>query len=157
MLQVWLDDAEHTAAFGALLWQLLPIKQLVFLRGDLGAGKTTLVRGLLRAAGYTGAVKSPTYSLVEEYQLNDRRLFHFDLYRLRDPEELVWLGIDDYLNQTALCFIEWPQQGDPFLPAPDVALDLAYQQQQRVLLLQANDLALEKKIELHWKNKEILL
>jgi len=87
-MKKFLIDTEATEQFGAELWQQLPIKCLVFLNGDLGAGKTTLVRGFLRAAGYTGTVKSPTYNLVEEYNVNGRKVVHFDLYRLVDPEEL---------------------------------------------------------------------
>ena len=102
-----LIDSEATEKFGAKLWEKLPKKALIFLHGDLGAGKTTLVRGLLRAAGVTGAIKSPTYALVEEYSVENRKIFHFDLYRLADAEELEWIGIDDYLNQNALCLIEW--------------------------------------------------
>lgn len=106
MMQFILNTAEETEAFGAKLFQILPEKCLVFLLGDLGAGKTTLVRGFMRAAGHIGAVKSPTYNIVEEYKIDKRLFFHFDLYRLVDPEELEWIGIADYLQETATCFIE---------------------------------------------------
>lgn len=119
-----LNSPEATEAFGAKLWQLLPEKCTVFLLGNLGAGKTTLVRGLLRAAGHLGAVKSPTYTLVEEYSLQTRNIFHFDLYRLNDPEELEWIGIQDYFAQDSLFFIEWPEKGSGFLPEADIILDL---------------------------------
>ncbi len=119
-----LGSTEETEQFGARLWALLPPKCLVFLHGDLGAGKTTLVRGFLRAAGFSGAVKSPTYTLVEEYTLADRQVFHFDLYRVADPEELEWIGIRDYFDQDAVCFIEWPDMGKGFLPEPDVIITL---------------------------------
>jgi tRNA threonylcarbamoyladenosine biosynthesis protein TsaE len=123
-MKQYLNNTEETEQFGARLWPSLPAKCLVFLHGDLGAGKTTMVRGFLRAAGYTGAVKSPTYTLVEEYNLAGRQVFHFDLYRISDPEELEWIGIRDYLDQEAVCFIEWPDMGKGYLPEPDVVITL---------------------------------
>lgn len=132
-MRVELHSAEETEAFGARLYHCLPVKCLIYLIGDLGAGKTTLVRGFLRAAGYCGSVKSPTYTVVEEYQLNDRRIFHFDLYRLTDPEELEWIGIRDYFAQQAVCFIEWPERGKGVLPEPDLRIELAIYGEQRRL------------------------
>ncbi len=124
-MKTYLKDTEATEEFGAKLWAELPSKCLIFLHGDLGAGKTTLVRGFLRAAGYAGAVKSPTYTLVEEYAINERKIFHFDLYRVVDPEELEWIGIRDYFDQDCICFIEWPDMGKGFLPEPDRVITLA--------------------------------
>jgi tRNA threonylcarbamoyladenosine biosynthesis protein TsaE len=124
-MKTYLNDTEATEQFGAKLWADLPVKCLVFLHGDLGAGKTTLVRGFLRAAGYAGAVKSPTYTLVEEYTIAGRKIFHFDLYRVVDPEELEWIGIRDYFDQDCVCFIEWPDKGKGFLPQPDWVISLA--------------------------------
>ena len=123
-MKILLKDTEETEAFGAKLLNSLPDKCTVFLQGDLGAGKTTLVRGFMRAAGYTGAVKSPTFTLVEEYFIADRKIYHFDLYRLNDPEELEWIGIRDYFEQQATCFIEWPERGRGFLPEPDYSIEL---------------------------------
>jgi tRNA threonylcarbamoyladenosine biosynthesis protein TsaE len=123
-MQKYLQNTEETEAFGAELFKSVPSKYLVFLQGDLGAGKTTLVRGFLRAAGYAGVVKSPTYTLVEEYTVGARKLFHFDLYRVVDPEELEWIGIRDYLEQDCVCFIEWPDKGKGFLPGPDRVITL---------------------------------
>lgn len=120
----FLANNDETEQFGAQLLSQLPEKALVFLTGDLGAGKTTLVRGLLRAAGVTGAIKSPTYALVEEYDVSHRKIFHFDLYRLSEPDELEWIGIDDYLNQDALCLIEWAEKGVGILPSPTITLCL---------------------------------
>lgn len=156
-MNIVLDNQQETEAFGAELWRVLPEKCLIFLNGDLGAGKTTLVRGLLRAAGYSGTVKSPTYSLVEEYDLGARRVFHFDLYRLKDPEELEWMGMNDYLAQKALCFVEWPQMGAGFLPPADLSLLIEIAGEGRSI--QINDLApsLKNIIKLSWKNKDLLL
>ena len=137
-MKQYLKDTEATERFGAELWTLLPpallsTRCLVFLHGDLGAGKTTIVRGFLRAAGFTGAVKSPTYNLVEEYQIGDRKIVHFDLYRLADPEELEWIGINDYFDQACVCFIEWPDKGEGFLPEPDSVITLNSEETGRVV------------------------
>ncbi len=126
-MQKYLENAEETEQFGAELLMSLPSKSLVFLYGDLGAGKTTMVRGFLRAAGYHGTVKSPTYTLVEEYVVDGRKIFHFDLYRVVDPEELEWMGIRDYFDQDSICFIEWPDNGKDFLPKPDRIITLKMQ------------------------------
>jgi len=134
----YLEDTAATEQFGRELWAKLPSKCLVFLHGELGAGKTTLVRGFLRAAGHTGAVKSPTYNLVEEYQVHDRKIFHFDLYRVADPEELEWIGIRDYLAQDCVCFIEWSEMGQGFLPKPDMEITLLVQGEGRELLMDSH-------------------
>lgn len=126
-MKKYLASTEATEQFGAALWTLLPQQGVIFLQGDLGMGKTTLVRGFLRAAGFTGAVKSPTFTLVEEYTLDERKIFHFDLYRLNDPEELEWMGIRDYFDQNSLCFIEWAERGAGFLPEPDMVISLTVQ------------------------------
>jgi tRNA threonylcarbamoyladenosine biosynthesis protein TsaE len=132
-MQRYLDSTEATERFGAALWHLLPPKCLVFLHGDLGAGKTTLVRGFLQAAGHPGAVKSPTYTLVEEYQVGGRKIYHFDLYRLADPEELEWIGICDYLDEESICIVEWPEMGKGMLPAADVSIRLGVQDTGRLI------------------------
>lgn len=119
----YLPDAAATERAGAALWQALQAPCLVFLEGDLGAGKTTLVRGLLRAAGHTGAVPSPTYTLVEPYDLQPPVL-HLDLYRLADPEELELIGIRDILAETAIVLVEWPRRGHGVLPPADLVLEL---------------------------------
>ncbi|WP_426993294.1 tRNA (adenosine(37)-N6)-threonylcarbamoyltransferase complex ATPase subunit type 1 TsaE [Methylomonas sp. CM2] len=157
MIEIELTDASETEAFGAALWQAMPDKCLMFLNGDLGAGKTTLIRGALRAAGYGGTVKSPTFSLVEEYRLNGRALFHFDLYRLKDPEELEWIGMADYLGERAWCCIEWPEMGMGQLPAADLELTLNYVGEHRVVQINHLRGDWENSIKLHWKNKDLLL
>jgi tRNA threonylcarbamoyladenosine biosynthesis protein TsaE len=156
-LKLVLKTVADTEWFGAALWEILPAKSLVFLNGELGAGKTALVRGVLRAAGYSGAVKSPTFTLVEEYEISGRKILHFDLYRLADPEELEWIGIRDYMAQTSLCFIEWPTLGHGFLPKPDLEITLTIQGRERIATVLSPTQNIEKSITLQCKNKDLLL
>ena len=106
--------AADMEALGAALAARLHEVRLIGLRGELGAGKTTLVRGLLRALGHAGPVKSPTFTLVEPYALAEAVLYHLDLYRLNDPEELEFLGLRDYLQGRNVCIVEWPERGAGF-------------------------------------------
>jgi len=97
-------------ALGAQLAEQAKPGDIIFLKGELGAGKTTLARGFLRALGYIGLVKSPTYTLVEPYHLDNVILYHFDFYRLNRIEELDEIGLSDYLTEDAICLIEWPEK-----------------------------------------------
>lgn len=121
----FLPDEAATIAAGAKIGRALNTGCVVFLVGELGAGKTTFTRGALRALGHAGSVKSPTYTLCEPYDLADEaQLCHLDLYRLSNPEELEFLGIRDYVASGAILLIEWPSKGEGWLPAPDLQVAL---------------------------------
>lgn len=124
-------STQQMMALGGRIADAFPHGGLVFLKGDLGAGKTTLVRGLLRHLGFQGTVKSPTYTLVEPYSVNGRDIYHFDLYRLADPEELEYMGVRDYLSSSALCLIEWPEKAQGFLPKATLNVIIQYDNEAR--------------------------
>lgn len=119
-----LPDEAATLALGRALAAEARGGRVLYLDGDLGAGKTTLARGLLRALGWTAAVKSPTYTLVELYELSSLNLYHFDLYRFNDPTEWLTAGLADLLDERALAIIEWPERALAFLPPPDLEIRL---------------------------------
>ena len=120
------DSESAQVEFGRRLVGACGKQVLIFMRGDLGAGKTTLTRGLLRGLGYTGAVKSPTYTLIEPYDLTTGRVNHLDLYRVGDPGELEYLGLRELLEEPAITVIEWPERGDGWLPEADLDIEISH-------------------------------
>lgn len=136
-LTFFLNNEDDTIAVGRQLARYIKAPLTLYLTGDLGAGKTTLSRGLIQGLGHQGAVKSPTYTLVEPYELNGVEIYHFDLYRLNDPEELEFMGIRDYFSDKSLCIVEWPDKGEGLLPDADIHLHLSYVNSGREIHIQA--------------------
>lgn len=120
-----LADEHATRALGAWIASALRPGMSIHLVGELGAGKTTLARGLIAALGFEGKVKSPTYTLVEPYFDSRLTLYHFDLYRFRDPEEWLDAGFREYFNERSICLVEWPERAASLLPAPDLVVRLS--------------------------------
>jgi len=133
-----IDTATEMEALGGAIADAATVALTVHLSGELGAGKTTLVRGYMRRLGYKGAVKSPTFTLVESYTLDNRVVHHFDLYRLEDPEELEFIGLDEYFEVGADCLVEWPDHGRSGLPDPDIEIYLGTCGVKRVAKLSAD-------------------
>ncbi len=139
----FLADEAATVAMGNRLANVIKEQTkkgvVVYLNGDLGAGKTTLTRGFVQGMGHQGNVKSPTYTLVEPYDLSPWQVYHFDLYRLGDPEELEYMGIRDYFLENCCCFIEWPEKGQGMLAKEDLVIDMAYSDEQRTITITAKN------------------
>lgn len=125
-MQIRLASVDSTARFARCLSECVRAPTSLFFYGDLGAGKTTFIRAFLQAAGVTGRVKSPTYTMVEPYTVNAIQLYHFDLYRLEAPDALDAIGISDYFMANSICLFEWPERGQPRLPDPDITVKLQY-------------------------------
>ena len=117
-----LESKSVTLAFGAEIATILRPGLIIFLKGDLGAGKTTLARGILRGLGYEGKVKSPTYNLVELYKFSRLYFYHFDFYRFNDPIEWEEAGFREYFNENSICLVEWPEKAEKLLPIADIQI-----------------------------------
>lgn len=136
-VEIYLEDPQATTEIGFALGKAIADQRLVvYLRGDLGAGKTALCQAIIKAYGYDGRVKSPTYTLLEPYELPNALIYHFDLYRLAEPEELEFIGIRDLDSDNALFLVEWPDKGVGFLPEPDLELNMTVQSPGRMLYIQ---------------------
>ncbi len=132
-----LDNEVATLACGDKFSRIMANGLVVYLRGDLGAGKTTFVRGILHGLGHVGKVKSPTYTLVEPYTIFNYNIYHFDLYRFIDEEEWDAAGFRDYFNAQSICMIEWPERAENVLPEPDIHVHLSHYQSARKIQFSA--------------------
>jgi tRNA threonylcarbamoyladenosine biosynthesis protein TsaE len=131
-------DEQHMLDFGTALASVCGTTAVIFLQGNLGVGKTTLARGFLRGLGYAGKVKSPTYTIVEPYDIKNQKLYHFDFYRIQGAQELEYLGIQDYLIPEAIALIEWPEHGVGLLPGADLICWIDFHLTARQLRLEAH-------------------
>ncbi len=137
-MRLAIDDVAATKALAAKVAAELQPGFIVYLQGELGAGKTTFVQGLLQSLGYAGIVKSPTYTLVEPYSIAGKEFYHFDLYRINHPQALEEMGLRDYFDGVAICLLEWPEHGDGLLPTADIIMTLDYADIGRTVDIQAH-------------------
>ena len=144
MIKFELTSEKEMLGLGAMLACFLRGEGVIHLSGGLGAGKTTLCRGILRAMGHSGAVKSPTFTLVEPYQVSDSEVYHFDFYRLTDPGELDYIGIDEYFGKKKLCLIEWPEKAIGYLPQHDLEITIDVLGEKRIIDVRSNSRSGEK-------------
>ena len=136
--QIFLKGESQQTALAATVAKHLKTSFVLLLKGDLGVGKTTFARGFIQASGFDGVVKSPTYTLIEPYPIRHRRMcYHFDLYRLSDPEELEFTGARDYFNEKDVCLVEWPEKAAGFLPLADWVCEFSYHSEGRHLVVSA--------------------
>ena len=145
---IQLIGEEATLEFAANIASKCQPPLIIYLQGDLGSGKTTFARGFINALGHRGNVKSPTFTLVETYDLENLRLYHFDLYRLNDPLELEYIGIRDLVGEKdVICLIEWPERAREELPSADLEINLEYQGVSRGISCQAKSTAGQRIID----------
>jgi tRNA threonylcarbamoyladenosine biosynthesis protein TsaE len=144
---LYLPDEPATLILGNRISSTLSRGQVIYLHGDLGAGKTTLVRGILQGLGHVGKVKSPTYTLVEPYVISGISLYHFDLYRFVDEEEWESSGFRDYFNSQAICFVEWPEKAGKLIPQADVDIALEPYEEGRKVVMTANTAAGKRSLD----------
>lgn len=149
--QIMLSDESATSALGTIWAQYLLAPCVVYLVGDLGAGKTTFTRALLRAMGHTGTVKSPTYALVESYVFSEKTVHHFDLYRFASPDEWEDAGLDELFEPNCICLIEWPQKGMGVIPAADLVFEFAVCETGRICTVSSGSEQGKRSLDL-WQN-----
>lgn len=140
-VEKFLPDEEATYRMGQQIAHALAEQTAahIYLHGQLGAGKTCLVRGFLRALGYQGKVKSPTYSLIEPYPIAGQHVYHFDFYRINDPGELEVIGISEHFSENAICLVEWPELAAEILPVPDLYISLDLMKEGRHIKIEAKN------------------
>lgn len=133
-----ISSAKAMRNLGTKLAQDCQNGTVIFFNGELGAGKTTFVRGFLAGLGFTGKVRSPTFTLVEPYTIGNITVYHFDLYRLTDPEELEFIGFRDYFNSNSICLVEWPERASKLLPKPDLLVEIKFDKKGRTVKIIKN-------------------
>lgn len=133
--EILIENEEAMAKFAAKLAAEVKAPCIIYLKGELGAGKTTLTRGFLRALGHQGPVRSPTFTLIESYELNGQKIFHVDLYRLHDPEEIEYIGLRDYFTEDVIGLIEWPERAIDLLPPADLICEISIHPKGRMIII----------------------